>query len=246
MSEQLDQMYQQGKLGERGRNGEFYSAVYLDSQTLGALDAIGGGSSRSETAREVVTRYTAMATALLPDLTPEEWLVVLHATAGPVRSYAGPRAALLGYFYDEDEEPGPIVLALVRKLSRLGDAEAAAVLHFNDRYWAGDKAARAIVHPVPTGLPEVVGTLVTNCGYDALIITDMGGSRLHTINSPEAFRAALMVGTEQDLGRWDGRLMNEAFDPQHAGNVLAVNDGTKLTVVDEEKLAARQAFWRDW
>ena len=86
-----------------------------------------------------------------------------------------------------------------------------------------------------------IATLIHTNAYDAFVITDSNGSRVHYIDSAETFLDALAVGDEQDLDNWSGSLI-EGADPAEIGEVIATNDGTKVTVVDADLLSRRREF----
>ena len=86
--------------------------------------------------------------------------------------------------------------------------------------------------------------LIHNDAYDALIITTASGARMHMIDSAETFRAALIVGDEQDLDNWSGDLLDDGVTAEGCGTVIATNDGSVLTVLDANLLEQRREFWR--
>ena len=85
-------------------------------------------------------------------------------------------------------------------------------------------------------------TLIHNNAYDALIIEDANGKRVHYIDSAATFLDALATGAAQDLDNWSGDLLTDDANATEMGDVIAINDGVRLNVVAADMLARRRDF----
>ena len=92
-------------------------------------------------------------------------------------------------------------------------------------------------------MTKTIAHLISNNGYTALIITDANGSRMHMIGDGPTMRCAITTGDDQDLDNWSGDILDDGVSPEDCGDVIAINDGTTLTVLDDDKLAERIAFF---
>lgn len=89
----------------------------------------------------------------------------------------------------------------------------------------------------------MIGYLTTNNAYDSFVIVENEEViTCHTIDGEQSFRDALLVGNEQDLSNWSSDT-NDVSKPSDVGDVIAINDGEKLTILNERLFEQRRAFW---
>ena len=86
-------------------------------------------------------------------------------------------------------------------------------------------------------------TYVTNNAHDTVVIMDSDDVRTAVTVTPEILSAFLLVGDDQDLSNWMGRCEPAATRPDDFGEPLAVNDGLAITILDEDRFAARLRFF---
>jgi hypothetical protein len=86
-------------------------------------------------------------------------------------------------------------------------------------------------------------SITTNNAYDAVIIEDANGVRMHIIGELATFLDALKTGDDQDIDNWSGELMDDDATAESAGEIIAINDGATLTIVDADLLSRRREFW---
>jgi hypothetical protein len=96
----------------------------------------------------------------------------------------------------------------------------------------------------PTRTTVTTAKLIHNNAFDALVISNANGHRMHTIDGAETFLSALAVGDAQDLDSWSGDLLPDGTDAEQVGEVIAINDGETLTVLDPTLLEMRREFYR--
>ena len=91
-------------------------------------------------------------------------------------------------------------------------------------------------------MTRITGTLITNNGFDAFVINDGTGARMHRIGDAQTFRETLRTGSEQDLTNWSGDDLGMDARPEGIGTVIAVNDGFRVRVLDDALLIDRANF----
>ena len=134
-------------------------SLYMAEDTLDLLEQ--RGKSRSEILRSLVARYDEIMRKSLPDMPREVWLAVINTFSGS--SMASPVDLEEGFRYEgvrrilvnsvgnalEDMVPDEVLHRVVGHLDALDDAQTAAVLDLNDRFWSGDPEAQAFIRDLP-------------------------------------------------------------------------------------------------
>lgn len=86
-------------------------------------------------------------------------------------------------------------------------------------------------------------TIITNNAFDTVLVRNATGTWAHTIAGAQFWQDALTVGDDQDIDNWSGDAVEDGMTAADFGDIVATNDGTTLTVVDEDLFAERNRFY---
>lgn len=86
---------------------------------------------------------------------------------------------------------------------------------------------------------KTIATLIHNNAFDAVVLTDNHGNRIRIIDSAETFAKALKTGDDQDLANWSGDLLDEGVTAQDCGDIMAINTGDALLILNDALLKHR-------
>jgi|SRR5690625_2359700 len=112
--------------------------AYIAARTKGGLDEI----SWSKALNEGFKALKWLADQALPDLSADEWQVILNAYAGSIVSFDPPYRVASDLMDDVGaisiEELEPSYAALVKKIHGMSQLEQYAIMDFVQKFWSRD------------------------------------------------------------------------------------------------------------
>ncbi len=85
---------------------------------------------------------------------------------------------------------------------------------------------------------------VHNNAFDAVVVGSPAyGYTMVEVSDAGIFQDFTITGDGQDLSNWSGESLDDAVVPEGLGEVLAVNDGEALTVLDADEFERRREFF---